>query len=93
MGYHAEDDCAVFEEAGVFLLGWDSKFLMLHQFWSWRDMRKLGVVVRTGQSVISCIFKGIVADEVVHNIVPLDANGLFDESTFLEGVRVNKRAQ
>lgn len=93
MWYHAEDDGAVVEEAGVFLLGWDAEFLMLYEFWAWRDMRKLGVVVRTGQSVVSCVLKGVVAHEVVHNIVPLDANRLFDESTLLERVRVDKRAQ
>lgn len=91
--HHTQYHGAVVQEARIFLLDWDSEVLELDQFWSWSQMRELGVVVWMGKTVVSGILEGVVADQMVHHVVPLDADGLLDQPPLLERVRVNKRPQ
>lgn len=83
----------VVQESGVFLLDRDAEVLELDQLWARSEVDQLWIVVREGESMIPRVLKRVVADKVVHDVVPLNADRFLDETSFLEWVRIDKRTQ
>lgn len=75
---HVHEDRVVIQETGVFLLHRDAKVLKLDQFWSRPEVGQFWVVVGEGQPVIPRVLKRVVADQVMHDVVPLDTDCLLD---------------